>query len=96
MVSAESANGQMTFYSPDVGASACGPVYPNDSKVVAVSFVVFGDGSLCGKTVTATYNGVTATAIDADKCAGCSDNCTYPPIIPFQSMWEYSDMYFRD
>lgn len=69
--------GQMTFYSPDVGNSACGPVYQNWEKVVALSFDVFGDGSLCGRTVTATYNGVTDYAIVADKCAGCSDDCEY-------------------
>jgi hypothetical protein len=31
------------------------------------------EGSDCGKTVTVTYNGQTATGIVVDKCMGCDN-----------------------
>ncbi|KAF7114371.1 hypothetical protein CNMCM5793_008323 [Aspergillus hiratsukae] len=66
--------GQLTYYDTATSASApssCGMT--NDGfteNVVALPVGIMTDAD-CGKTVTITYNGVTATGTVVDKCMGC-------------------------
>ncbi|KXG52485.1 Barwin-related endoglucanase [Penicillium griseofulvum] len=68
--------GEITFYDTATTAtnpSSCGNT--NDGTVENVLALPHGimKDSDCGKTVTITYNGQTATGIVVDKCMGCSN-----------------------
>jgi hypothetical protein len=68
--------GEITFYDTATtvtNPSSCGNT--NDGtveNVLALPHGIMQDGD-CGKTVTITYNGQTATGIVVDKCMGCSN-----------------------
>jgi len=74
-----SGSGQMTFYDVSVGRTSCGGLYSNSDNVVALSHYDMNNGansndnSLCGKTISITYNGVTASGTVVDTCAGCDE-----------------------
>ncbi|KAF6764733.1 RlpA-like double-psi beta-barrel-protein domain-containing protein-containing protein, partial [Ephemerocybe angulata] len=65
-------NSRWSFY--DVGLGACGGTNVESDFVVALNQAEFGTGfpsPQCGKTITMTYNGKTATAKIVDSCPGC-------------------------
>ncbi|KAJ5867435.1 hypothetical protein N7534_001988 [Penicillium rubens] len=68
--------GEITFYdtaTTSTNPSSCGTT--NDGTVENVLALPHGimTDSDCGKTVTVTYNGQTATGIVVDKCMGCDN-----------------------
>jgi hypothetical protein len=73
-----SGTGDLTYYDLTAGLTSCGGSYTNTQNVVALSFPDMNNGAnsnnnpLCGKTITIHYNGVTATGIVVDSCAGCA------------------------
>ncbi|KAJ5502152.1 hypothetical protein N7463_005026 [Penicillium fimorum] len=68
--------GDITFYdtaTTSTNPSSCGTT--NDGtveNVLALPHGIMADSD-CGKTVTVTYNGQTATGIVVDKCMGCDN-----------------------
>ncbi|KAJ5812301.1 Allergen Asp f 7 [Penicillium riverlandense] len=68
--------GDLTYYdtaTTSSNPSSCGTT--NDGlteSVLALPHGIMTDGD-CGKTVTITYNGVTASGTVVDKCMGCDD-----------------------
>ncbi|KAJ5608294.1 hypothetical protein N7537_004913 [Penicillium hordei] len=70
-------DGEITFYdtaTTSTNPSSCGTT--NDGtveNVLALPHGIMADGD-CGKTVTITYNGQTATGIVVDKCMGCDNS----------------------
>ncbi|KAJ5610299.1 Allergen Asp f 7 [Penicillium lagena] len=68
--------GDLTYYdtsTTSTNPSACGTT--NDGlteSVLALPHGIMTDGD-CGKTVTISYNGVTASGTVVDKCMGCDD-----------------------
>ncbi|KAI0287672.1 RlpA-like double-psi beta-barrel-protein domain-containing protein-containing protein [Russula brevipes] len=67
-------NARITYY--DIGGAqvACGGYYQPSDFVVALNGAQFGDvypGPYCGKYITITAFGKTATAEVVDKCPGC-------------------------
>ncbi|KAJ5214463.1 hypothetical protein N7449_001632 [Penicillium cf. viridicatum] len=69
-------DGEITFYdtaTTSTNPSSCGTT--NDGTVENVLALPHGimTDSDCGKTVTITYNGQTATGIVVDKCMGCDN-----------------------
>ncbi|CAG8182320.1 unnamed protein product [Penicillium nalgiovense] len=68
--------GEITFYdtaTTSTNPSSCGTT--NDGtveNVLALPHGIMADSD-CGKTVTVTYNGQTATGIVVDKCMGCDN-----------------------
>ncbi|OQE36057.1 hypothetical protein PENCOP_c012G06067 [Penicillium coprophilum] len=69
-------SGEITFYdtaTTSTNPSSCGTT--NDGTVENVLALPHGimTDSDCGKTVTITYNGQTATGIVVDKCMGCDN-----------------------
>lgn len=69
-------DGEITFYdtaTTSTNPSSCGTT--NDGSVENVLALPHGimTDSDCGKTVTITYNGQTATGIVVDKCMGCDN-----------------------
>jgi hypothetical protein len=71
-----SGTGDITFYS--LGQTSCGGTYSDSDPVVALSWAVMNNGAnpnnnpLCGKSISITYNGVTASGIVQDTCQGCN------------------------
>lgn len=68
--------GDLTYYYPGGGYGACGQPIQNGDLVAAVSARFFtaanpNQDPICGRTVTVTYNGRSATARVLDKCGGC-------------------------
>jgi hypothetical protein len=69
-------SGEITFYdtaTTSTNPSSCGTT--NDGtveNVLALPHGIMADSD-CGKTVTVTYNGQTATGIVVDKCMGCDN-----------------------
>ncbi|KAJ6123781.1 hypothetical protein N7471_011098 [Penicillium samsonianum] len=69
-------DGEITFYdtaTTTTNPSSCGTT--NDGtveNVLALPHGIMADSD-CGKTVTITYNGQTATGIVVDKCMGCDN-----------------------
>ena len=79
MFSSTQVTGDITYYGAGLGA--CGWVVGGND--VAVSHELFtpkspgGNGNanpLCGRTITATANGITRTLRVADNCGGCAAN----------------------
>ncbi|KAL5495143.1 DAG7 [Sanghuangporus weigelae] len=73
--------GQGTFY--QIGLGACGITNGGDDRIAAVSHLLFDqfpgyDGvnpngnPICGKSVTATYQGKSTTVTITDRCEGCA------------------------
>ncbi|KAI1325141.1 RlpA-like double-psi beta-barrel-protein domain-containing protein-containing protein [Xylariaceae sp. FL0255] len=62
-------SGDLTYYTPGLGS--CGVTNSDSDHVVALSSADY-DASYCGKTITITKGGKTATASVEDKCPGCA------------------------
>jgi hypothetical protein len=73
--------GQGTFYATGLGA--CGITNTDTDHIAAVSHLLFdnfpgyngvnpNDNPLCGKTVTATYQGKSVVVSLTDRCTGCA------------------------
>ncbi|KAK7957244.1 uncharacterized protein PG986_006466 [Apiospora aurea] len=73
-------SGSMAYNPYDDNVGACGkPINNGDSTVaVAPKFFTYPGNTnqdpVCGKTITITYNGKSASAQVWDKCPGCGDN----------------------
>ncbi|KAK8050958.1 RlpA-like double-psi beta-barrel-protein domain-containing protein-containing protein [Apiospora rasikravindrae] len=72
-------SGSMTYNPYNGNLGACGRPINNGDSTVAVAPKFFtagnpGNDPICGRTVTITYNGKSATAQVWDKCPGCGDN----------------------
>ncbi|KAI0056735.1 hypothetical protein BV25DRAFT_1547381 [Artomyces pyxidatus] len=75
-------SGQGTFFTPGLGA--CGKTSSSSDLIVAVSTDVFngfpGAGAdpnanpICGKTITANFQGKSVTVEVVDECPGCAAN----------------------
>lgn len=70
-------NGDLTWYT--IGLGACGEDDTGKDMtdpIVALSYLLMGtesnDNPYCGKTITISYGGKTATATVKDKCMGCA------------------------
>ena len=64
-------NQRMTWYRD--GLDACGWSNTPDQFIVAISESLFGSGEHCGKSLTISYGGKTATATVADRCEVCPE-----------------------
>lgn len=65
---------RMTYYYTGVGLGACGNYHPDSDWTVALNSAQYGGGypgPECGKTITITYNGMTAQATIQDECPTC-------------------------
>jgi len=60
-----------TYYNILMGEVACGGYYHPDDHIVAMNSGDFNNGEACGKTITISYNGVTAQATVRDECPTC-------------------------
>ncbi|KAJ6529287.1 hypothetical protein B0H19DRAFT_1274324 [Mycena capillaripes] len=68
----EFVNQEFTFYSAGIGPDACtGKNHLDSDFDVAMGFEQFETGVCCGKQLTITVNGKTATASCVDECAIC-------------------------
>jgi len=66
-------DGDITYYTPGLGS--CGQTNTEADMIVALSPSQFTTNSdICGRNITISMNGKTATAMVVDKCPGCSDN----------------------
>lgn len=63
--------GQLTYY--DVGLGSCGYTNTDSEAVVAMAVGLMDKATMCGKSVSVTYGGVTKTAKIVDTCMGCAD-----------------------
>jgi hypothetical protein len=70
-------DGDITFYdtaTTSTNPSSCGNTNDGTTEnVLALPHGIMKDGD-CGKTVTITYNGQTATGTIVDKCMGCDNS----------------------
>ncbi|CAL5873909.1 uncharacterized protein PFLUO_LOCUS8193 [Penicillium psychrofluorescens] len=68
--------GDLTYYdtaTTSSNPSSCGTTNDGETEsVLALPVGLMTDGD-CGKTVTISYNGVTASGTVVDKCMGCDD-----------------------
>ncbi|KAI1429212.1 RlpA-like double-psi beta-barrel-protein domain-containing protein-containing protein [Xylaria sp. FL1777] len=78
--------GDITYYQPGLGA--CGGTNSDSEAVVALSPSQY-DGN-CGKTITITKDGKTATAKVVDKCPGCASGSIDVSSTVFQSLVDLS------
>jgi hypothetical protein len=65
------------YYVADGNEVACGGYYQNSDPLVAISINLFqsmGGNSICGKTITASYNGNTITVPILDECESCNED----------------------
>lgn len=60
----------LTYYSPDVGTSFCGPVYANTEPVVALAAGQMSQ-DMCNKKIKISFGGKTVDGYIGDKCPGC-------------------------
>ncbi|GAW21018.1 hypothetical protein ANO14919_105310 [Xylariales sp. No.14919] len=74
--------GDMTYYQPGLGA--CGQTNSDSEHVVAMSPSEFQGN--CGKTITITKGGKTATAKVVDKCPSCASGSIDVSSTVFQSL----------
>jgi len=80
--SGQTYTGQATWYEVDDGAQvACGGSYAESDYIAAVSWGMFdqfgasanpNSSPMCGKSLTATYQGKSVTVKVVDKCQGCA------------------------
>ncbi|KAJ4469203.1 RlpA-like double-psi beta-barrel-protein domain-containing protein-containing protein [Lentinula aciculospora] len=87
--SGTSYSGEGTYFYQEGQAGACGTVHADTDSIVAVTASLYSS-SLCGKTVTVTYNSVTVTAIVADECPGCAADSLDLSVGVFQSLADLS------
>ncbi|EIM82454.1 barwin-like endoglucanase [Stereum hirsutum FP-91666 SS1] len=81
LLARQSYSGDGTYYSPGLGA--CGLTNADTDLIVAVSTSLYDSypgatsnpnlNPICGKTITATYNGKSVTAAVEDKCYACAE-----------------------
>ncbi|KAN0141281.1 RlpA-like double-psi beta-barrel-protein domain-containing protein-containing protein [Lactarius tabidus] len=67
-------NVRITFYEIDVGTTSCGGNFQNSDFVFALDSSLYGSGypgPNCGRSISLTCNGKTATAVLQDECPGC-------------------------
>ncbi|KAJ3799121.1 RlpA-like double-psi beta-barrel-protein domain-containing protein-containing protein [Lentinula aff. detonsa] len=72
--------GQGTYY--DTGLTSCGQTYTDSDLIVALSHLFYdsypgatanpNDNPVCGKKLTAHYQGKSVTVTVADRCTGCA------------------------
>ncbi|RWA07987.1 hypothetical protein EKO27_g7115 [Xylaria grammica] len=74
--------GDITYYQPGLGA--CGQTNSDSENVVAMSPSEFQGN--CGKTITITKDGKTATAKVVDKCPSCASGSIDVSSTVFQSL----------
>ncbi|KAJ7258433.1 hypothetical protein B0H12DRAFT_444482 [Mycena haematopus] len=81
-------NIEMTWYPTDTGPDACtGQNHQDSDYYVAMGTTLYEQDGCCGKQLTITVNGKTATATCVDECATCPQ-CTsvpsppLPPLLP--------------
>ncbi|KAI0812117.1 RlpA-like double-psi beta-barrel-protein domain-containing protein-containing protein [Xylaria sp. FL0064] len=74
--------GDITYYQPGLGA--CGETNTDAETVVALSPAQY-DGA-CGKTITITKDGKTATAKVVDKCPSCASGAIDVSSTVFKSL----------
>ncbi|EDR15021.1 expansin family protein [Laccaria bicolor S238N-H82] len=76
---ASSSTGQGTFYATGLGS--CGITNKDTDYIAAVSHLLYDQGyagvnpnnnPICGRTVTATYQGKSVTVAVTDRCEGCA------------------------
>ncbi|KAI1344664.1 RlpA-like double-psi beta-barrel-protein domain-containing protein-containing protein [Xylariaceae sp. FL0016] len=79
-------SGDITYYEPGLGA--CGQTNSDSEHVVALSPSEYS-GS-CGKTITITKGGKTATAKVVDKCPGCASGSIDVSSTVFESIADLS------
>jgi expansin (peptidoglycan-binding protein) len=77
LAAANAFTGRMTYYSPSAGVGACGKLNSNSDLVVAIDPSHWTSANpsadpICGKTITISYGGKTATAVVEDKCSSCA------------------------
>ncbi|KAI1850673.1 hypothetical protein JX265_004384 [Neoarthrinium moseri] len=65
-------SGDMTYYAPGLGS--CGETSNESDAVVALAPGQFSGSNPCGKKITITAKGKTASATVVDKCPGCSED----------------------
>ncbi|KIM67247.1 hypothetical protein SCLCIDRAFT_232592 [Scleroderma citrinum Foug A] len=65
-------SGQGTYYSTGLGA--CGITNNDGQRIAAVSHLLFDSypNPLCGKQITAYYQGKSTTVTVTDRCQGCA------------------------
>ncbi|KAI0090516.1 RlpA-like double-psi beta-barrel-protein domain-containing protein-containing protein [Irpex rosettiformis] len=74
--------GQGTYY--DTGLTACGVTNTNDEYIAAVSHILYdsfpgyaggnpNNNPICGKSVTAHYQGKSVTVKITDRCEACAE-----------------------
>lgn len=80
--SGQTFTGDITYYQPGLGA--CGETSSDSDTVVALSPAEY-DGS-CGKTITITKGGKTATAKVVDKCPACASGAIDVSSTVFKSL----------
>ncbi|KAI0535417.1 RlpA-like double-psi beta-barrel-protein domain-containing protein-containing protein [Xylaria digitata] len=78
--------GDITYYQPGLGA--CGETNSDSENVVAMSPSEY-EGN-CGKTITITKDGKTATAKVVDKCPSCASGAIDVSSTVFQSLVDLS------
>ncbi|KAI0107225.1 RlpA-like double-psi beta-barrel-protein domain-containing protein-containing protein [Nemania sp. FL0031] len=78
--------GDITYYQPGLGA--CGQTNSDSEAVVALSPSQY-DGN-CGKSITITKDGKTATAKVVDKCPSCASGAIDVSSTVFQSLADLS------
>ncbi|KAK5629027.1 hypothetical protein RRF57_004742 [Xylaria bambusicola] len=83
---AQTFTGDITYYQPGLGA--CGETSSDSETVVALSPAQY-DGN-CGKTITITKDGKTATAKVVDKCPSCASGAIDVSSTVFQSLADMS------
>ncbi|KAJ7056169.1 hypothetical protein C8F01DRAFT_1157005 [Mycena amicta] len=65
-------NTEFTWYPTDTGPDACtGKNHLDSDYYVAMGYTQYGQGGCCGKQLSITANGKTATATCVDECATC-------------------------
>ncbi|KAF4437869.1 hypothetical protein F53441_12927 [Fusarium austroafricanum] len=64
-------DGDITYYHPSTGTSACNQNHGDDDMVVALGASLFDSESLCGKTIKLQGDAGEITVTVADRCEGC-------------------------
>jgi hypothetical protein len=96
-------SGRATYFA--VGLGACGWNNVASDYIVALNTAQYGSGSPgpeCGKSITISYNGNTATATIADECPSCGygdldfsqglfEHFASTDVGQFQMSWWYND-----
>ncbi|KAK7532422.1 uncharacterized protein J3D65DRAFT_105626 [Phyllosticta citribraziliensis] len=70
VASSDKHTAHLTYYSPDVGTSFCGPVYQNTEPVVALAAGQMSQ-DMCNKKIKISFGGKTVDGYIGDKCPGC-------------------------